>query len=71
MGGIEEEEAAANFEVLLNILHFKTKQNFYTTTSYACKNQQNATIRRHNNGPSLVSDKIVSVDSLAEEHGIL
>jgi hypothetical protein len=69
ISGIDPEQATRHFEIVLNILHFKTKQNFYTRESYALKNSQ--TVRRHNKGHSMVSNKIVSVDSLQEEHGIL
>lgn len=67
VSGIDPEQAAKHFEILLNILHFKTKQNFYTRESYAQKNTQ--IVRRHNKGHSSISNKIVSVDSLQEEHG--
>jgi len=61
--GIEKEEAEKYFEALLNILHFKTKQNFYTTLQFEYK----VKVKRHNKGPSLVDKSIVSVNSLASE----
>jgi len=63
--GISPQEAQANLEPLLNILHFKTKQNFYTTQMYEQKNK--AKLRRHNKGPSLVVPGLISVTSLQEE----
>jgi len=61
--GIEKEEAEKYFEALLNILHFKTKQNFYTTFQYENK----VKVKRHNKGPSLVDKSIVSVNSFQLE----
>jgi len=64
--GITQQEAHANLEPLLNILHFKTKQNFYTPHMYEQKNKQK--VRRHNKGPSTTVPGLMSVNSLQEEH---
>jgi serine/threonine protein kinase len=61
--GITKDEAEKHWEPLLNILHFKTKQNFYTTSQY----QNKVKVRRHNKGHSLVDKAIVSVNSLQQE----
>jgi len=49
---------------LLNILHFKTKQNFYTAFQYENK----VKVKRHNKGHSHVDKSIVSVNSLQLEN---
>lgn len=66
--GISPQEAQANLEPLLNILHFKTKQNFYTTQMYEQKNK--VKVRRHNKGPSLIVPDLISVAPLQEEQGL-
>lgn len=63
--GITQEDAEKNFEALLNILHFKTKQNFYTHKMF--ENKGKIRVRRHNKGHSLVSNLIVSVNPLNQE----
>jgi len=63
--GITPQEAHANLEPLLNILHFKTKQNFYTPHMFEQKSKQK--VRRHNKGPSVVAPGLISVNSLQEE----
>ena len=89
--GITEEEGQKHLLVLLNILHFKTKHNFYTprklpplpikdsllieTVSILeqynelSKNPEKP--RRHNRGPSLVHEDIISTASLSSERGAL
>jgi len=67
--GISEAEATKHFEILLNILHFKTKQFFYTKATHEAKELN--PVRRHNRGHSLLSQQIVSVASLQEEHATL
>jgi len=67
--GISDELADANFEILLNVLHFKTKNNFYTKKMYELKDRYSS--RRYNKGHSLVDQKIVSVNSFAEEYSAL
>jgi len=63
--GIVQEDAENHFEPLLNILHFKTKQNFYTTKMH--ENKGKVRVRRHNKGHSLIDKSIVSVNSLQQE----
>jgi len=67
--GITESEAAKHLEVLLNILHFKTKQFFYTKATHEAKEAN--PVRRHNRGHSLISQQIVSVATLQEESATL
>eukprot|EP00029_Vermamoeba_vermiformis_P009621 TRINITY_DN4862_c0_g1_i5.p1 TRINITY_DN4862_c0_g1~~TRINITY_DN4862_c0_g1_i5.p1 ORF type:complete len:382 (-),score=10.79 TRINITY_DN4862_c0_g1_i5:50-1195(-) len=62
---IAETDADKFFAYVINILHFKTKHNFYTTEQY--KNRHKPQQRRYNNGPSKVSDSIVSVNALEAE----
>jgi len=63
--GISQDDAEKYLEPLLNILHFKTKQNFYTTKMY--ENKGKVRVRRHNKGHSLVDRSIVSVNPLEKE----
>jgi serine/threonine protein kinase len=67
--GISDEVADANFEILLNVLHFKTKNNFYTQTMYEAKDKYAS--RRYNKGHSLIDQSIVSVNSFTEEYASL
>jgi serine/threonine protein kinase len=67
--GISEELADANFEILLNVLHFKTKNNFYTQAMYEVKDKYAS--RRYNKGHSLIDQSIVSVASFTEEYSSL
>lgn len=55
--------------MLLNVLHFKTKNNFYTRAMHATKDKYSN--RRYNKGHSLVDQSIVSVASLQEEYTTL
>lgn len=61
--------ADEHFEVLLNVLHFKTKNNFYTQAMHATKDKYSS--RRYNKGHSLVDQSIVSVASLQDEYNAL
>jgi len=63
--GISTTEANENIEVVLNILHFKTKYNIYTSSMYERRKSQN--YKRYNSGHSLISDEIVSVNDFDEE----
>jgi len=63
---ITEEEAERNLQCILNILHFKTKHNFYTLEQYNNRHKQQQ-YRRYNSGPSKVSPHIVSVAPLEKE----
>eukprot|EP01121_Diplochlamys_sp_Union-15-3_P004348 TRINITY_DN1440_c0_g2_i3.p1 TRINITY_DN1440_c0_g2~~TRINITY_DN1440_c0_g2_i3.p1 ORF type:complete len:184 (-),score=32.36 TRINITY_DN1440_c0_g2_i3:228-779(-) len=65
--GISLNAAQKNLKVVLNILHFKTKHNFYTKEQY--ENRNKTKVRRRNTGPSLVDPNIVSVNSFEEEAG--
>jgi serine/threonine protein kinase len=67
--GISDEVADANFEILLNVLHFKSKNNFYTQKMYELKDKY--TSRRYNKGHSLIDQNIVSVNSFADEYSTL
>jgi len=67
--GISEESADANFEIFLNVLHFKTKNNFYTQAMYEAKDKYAS--RRYNKGHSLIDQSIVSVASFTEEYSSL
>jgi len=67
--GITEDIADANLEILLNVLHFKTKNNFYTQAMYEAKDKYSA--RRYNKGHSLVDPSIVSVAPLVDEYAQL
>jgi hypothetical protein len=60
--------ADEHFEILLNVLHFKTKNNFYTKTMYEAKDKYSS--RRYNKGHSLVDQSIVSVGPLPEEYSM-
>jgi hypothetical protein len=62
------EIADEHFEILLNVLHFKTKNNFYTKSMYEAKDKYSN--RRYNKGHSLVDQSIVSVGPLPEEYSI-
>lgn len=62
--GITLEEAAAHLEIVLNILHFKTKCDFHTPEQLERKNVR---VRRYNTGESLIADGIVSTAELHEE----
>eukprot|EP01125_Pyxidicula_operculata_P001092 TRINITY_DN1099_c0_g1_i1.p1 TRINITY_DN1099_c0_g1~~TRINITY_DN1099_c0_g1_i1.p1 ORF type:complete len:388 (+),score=55.93 TRINITY_DN1099_c0_g1_i1:40-1203(+) len=63
--GINEDEAEKNFDILLSVLHFKSKIDFFTTTGY--QNRHSTKRKRHNKGSSLVNSSIVSVNSLQKE----
>jgi len=67
--GISDDVADANFEILLNVLHFKTKNNFYTQKMYELKDKYAS--RRYNKGHSLIDQNIVSVNAFADEYGTL
>jgi len=67
--GISDEAADANFEILLNVLHFKTKNNFYTQAMYELKDKYAS--RRYNKGHSLIDQNIVSVASFTDEYSTL
>jgi serine/threonine protein kinase len=63
--GIVLDKVDENFPIILNILHFKTKYNLYTEEMYERRKVSN--YKRENSGHSLISDEIVSVNSLEEE----
>jgi len=67
--GISDELAEAHLEILLNVLHFKTKHNFYTMAMYETKDKYSKI--RYNKGHSHISQSIVSVAPLYEEYGLL
>lgn len=67
---ISTKKANEHLEVILNILHFKTKQNFYTTATWNNR-EERKNIRRHNKGHSLIDKAIVSVDSFQAEQEVL
>jgi len=67
--GISDEIADANLEILLNVLHFKTKNNFYTQKMYELKDKYAS--RRYNKGHSLIDPNIVSVNAFADEYSTL
>jgi len=65
--GITSTQADQNLEVILNILHFKTKSDFYTPEQLANKNKLRP--RRYNCGESLIAPGIVSTATLEDEAG--
>lgn len=67
--GITASEAQTRLPIVLNILHFKTKQNFYTPQQY--HDPARKAVRRHNRGPSLVDAAIVSTAPLTLERSAL
>jgi hypothetical protein len=63
--GISVDEANSNLEVVLNILHFKTKFDFHTPEQLERKAK--VSFRRYNTGPSLISPAIVSTGDFDAE----
>jgi hypothetical protein len=62
--GITREDAETYLEVVLNILHFKTKCDFHTPKQLENKNVR---IRRYNTGESFIAVGIVSTKELIDE----
>jgi len=63
--GISEKQAQKYINIVLNILHFKTKHNFFTTDQF--EDRHSIKVKRRNKGPSLVDSSIVSVNPFEEE----
>mmetsp|Transcript_12630 Transcript_12630/g.14054 ORF Transcript_12630/g.14054 Transcript_12630/m.14054 type:complete len:472 (-) Transcript_12630:290-1705(-) len=68
---ITPKQAQKNLSVVMNLLHFKTKNMFYTPEQYANRHRNHKRIKRRNKGHSRVSTDIVSVEPLDKEEAVL
>jgi len=69
--GISSQEAEAHLDSLLNALHIRTKERFYTKDGLQSIRDTRGKYNRRNTGPSTISQDIVSTAALDAEHKAL